>query len=91
MHCSGHIVVIAMTMLPPCTLSLETLFMHDAGQQVPLRKITFSKQKKLSRKAWGWMAKQEKKIMTSYSLNPYPVLVKECVSKLPHGGDVLQI
>jgi hypothetical protein len=25
------------------------------------------------------MAKQEKKIMTSYSLNAYPIIVEECV------------
>jgi hypothetical protein len=74
------------------TLSLETLFTHDARQQFPLRNITFSKQKKLSGKAQGWMARQEKNIITSYSLNPYPVLVEECVSfRLPYGGDGPQI
>jgi hypothetical protein len=30
----------------PGTLSLETLFTHDARQHVPLRNIPFSKQKK---------------------------------------------
>jgi len=71
---------------------LETLFTHDARQQFPLRNITFSKQKKLSGKAQGWMARQEKNIITSYYLNRYPVLVEECVSfRLPYGRDGPQI
>jgi hypothetical protein len=38
------------------------------------------------------MARQEKKMMTSYSLNAYPILVEECVSfRFPYGGDGPQI
>jgi hypothetical protein len=38
------------------------------------------------------MARQKRKLMTSYSLNAYPILVEKCMSfRLPYGGDGPQI
>jgi hypothetical protein len=56
---------------------LETLLTHEARQQVPLRNIPFSKQKKLSGKEQGWMARQENNdFIFSHA---YPILAEECV------------
>jgi len=70
---------------------LETLFTHDARQQVPLRNIPFSKQKNdLERHRDRWQYKKKK--MTSYSLNAFPILVEECAPfRLPYEGQDPQI